>query len=531
MPLIPRLQPSETGPAAGVTLDRERRPTVDTRELMQATGNLGAVRQPEINGAVMAAPFDALGSIGKAVMETGGILGALAVKQREAESDMQVARAQEQMEAARAEFETWAMTDVNPGGWVAAWDERWNAAKAQILEDETLNDGARQRLGIIAEQYGGAARVDVAKSAAKRSFAMAGSSYDARITRAIAAKDYGQAVNLSREKTAKGYGWDHETAALEADITKMQQRDEETARMNETISIARSQGRDAARKYADDNGADAIEKEKLLSAADSVHRDVLALKTEELSNAIASGQLTVPAEIDTWEPDNPAITPEVRAQYKAHMTRMNDAVERERQRANAPENMSRLVSEIQDLDPEKATDADFVRLDLAVQALPEGYRRVPSRKLDAKLDRARSLDTPDGDVAELGDDILHSLFKSGSFGSYDNGTGKDSKGNPAIGTENGEVFKRDEAQYRAAITRKAEVGGKFSRWLKANPKATPEQVQKRIYEITGEPVAASLLDDLFGPAPGPPSLGPVDITGALPTGTAGPPENILLPPP
>lgn len=499
---------------------------VDTRALQASAGAV-----PQIDPRGFIAQAGAGAAIGQAVSSVGNSLAEIQAKQMEAINIRKESEAIRAMDEEDAKILAAIKNEPDETKWHDIANTRIAAFRERLLDKEAnpLSPVARAAIVDRLDVWQSRRRAGIITQSADHSRQRAADEVNAQIIRSMDKGDYETPRQLARKAVEAGYFGADQEAKLEVAIRDHADKAAREERMNNTLTVARTQGREAARKYADEHGADAIEKEKLLSAADSVHRDMLALKTEELSNAIASGQITVPAEIDNWEPDNPTITPEVRAQYKAHLIQQNNAIEKERQRANAPENMSRLVSEIQNLDPEKATDADFVRLDLAVQSLPEGYRRVPSQKLDIKLNRARSADNPDDDSVKLGDDILHSMLNAGKFGSFDNGTGKDSKGNPAIGIENGEVSKRDPKQYQEALTRKAKVGGQFHRWIKANPKATPDEIQKQIYKLTGEPVAAGLLDDLFGPPPQ--SIGPVDLTGELPRHSAGPPENILLPKP
>lgn len=478
MPLIPRLQPSETGPAAAPVLDRERRPTVDSREVAQAADNLASVRQPLVNGSAMAAPFDALGSIGRAVMETGGILGALAIKQREAESDMQVADAQSRMETSRAEFETWAMTDTNPGGWSAAWDERWNESTSAILADEKLNEGARRRIGLTIADYGGKMKVDVAKSAVKRTFKMLGDSYNARMMRAHAQKDYGREMELAREAQGKGLLWEDQVAGIEIEIEKAKKADAREARLNGVISAVKTSGYAATADSINDPkygaGADVDEEEKqaLLQAARRTANGMEADVADDAAN---------------WMAQNPTATAaEVRARYGANMSPAElekwagAASERQKTARMAylarPEvtdaNFARLMDEAKAFDT-SADDwsSEYARIHREVASLlPEGLRGDVTQIIETKRRSVGKLPPLDPVTVSTANDMIEGRFRSGGFGQF---MAPDGKGG----------YKENPKEKEKALAKKGAVLRGIREALK-DPAVTPAQLSGIIDELT-----------------------------------------------
>lgn len=142
MPIIPLLQ--EPGPlpdAPPAVLDRERRPEVDLRGVQRAVGQLAqASRREPLPANQLTAPYEALGAVGRAIAETGSIVGALAKKRYEAETRTQVIEGSAAMEAEIAGFRS--QLQQNP----KLSPNEWNPALAQHLAGMAQRLDARQDL-------------------------------------------------------------------------------------------------------------------------------------------------------------------------------------------------------------------------------------------------------------------------------------------------------------------------------------------------------------------------------------------------
>src|SRR4051812_12869627 len=103
MPLIPLIQKSTPlANAPAPVLDREKRPTVNNKGLQAAVGELGGVKAPLLPGDQLAAPYKALGAVGEAIKEAGSVAGAVAIRRAQAETYVQVTKADAQLDVARA---------------------------------------------------------------------------------------------------------------------------------------------------------------------------------------------------------------------------------------------------------------------------------------------------------------------------------------------------------------------------------------------------------------------------------------------
>src|SRR3954463_6374424 len=113
MPLIPQIRSNPLANVPAPVLDRAARPTLDSSQQIAAVGKLGSIKAPELPMS-LAAPSEALGSIGKGIQQAGGVLEVLGAKQRQAETDVQVAEADNSMLAERSDFETWKQEHPDP---------------------------------------------------------------------------------------------------------------------------------------------------------------------------------------------------------------------------------------------------------------------------------------------------------------------------------------------------------------------------------------------------------------------------------
>lgn len=264
---------------------------------------------------------------------------------------------------------------------------------------------------------------------------------------------------------------------------------------------------------------DAAVYDRLVNEAKSTDRAAVADDWNRFEEAVDSGSLTVPSEVDEWEKDNPRITPAMRREAAASLFRRNDAVQKEIARANAPENMARLVIEARSLNPETDGDEKFSAIQNRISELPEGYRQLPRDILTAKWRNREKLNEPPETARSLGLGIIKGMLDRGLMGAFDNGTGKNKDGLPVSnpGSSPDEVYVRDAKQFENAKVRAAAIGGKFVRWHNLNPQATPEEVQAKIYELLPEGTRGRWLEMRDQP------VANIDKT------TAGTGDNIDLP--
>lgn len=211
MPRIPIIASSNPLPnLPGPVLDRNQRPTVDNRGVMAAAGAVAAASRNPQAPMSLAEPYGALASIGRAVAETGSIVGALALKQRQAETDVQIADADNTMTAAQGDFEAWKMEHPDPMHWGAEWEKRLTAVGQRIDGNDSLHPAAREQIGLRLKRFAGVSYANVQRDAAKESFARARSSFVASLDRYTEAQDQQPFEQTLKTGEEHGYLYPHE---------------------------------------------------------------------------------------------------------------------------------------------------------------------------------------------------------------------------------------------------------------------------------------------------------------------------------
>jgi hypothetical protein len=194
-----------------MALDRERRPTIDSRGIASAVAGVAdaagqlarSSRMPDLPDD-LANGYRALGAVGSAIADAGGVLGALAIKRREAESIAQIAEAEAQVDMEEADFEKWKASNPDPSTWESEWTNRLGKIQG-IAANEKLNAGARERLGLMMTRYGGASMARVSKEAASTTFARASSAIEASVASAIDKGNFEEARQRAQGGVAGGY--------------------------------------------------------------------------------------------------------------------------------------------------------------------------------------------------------------------------------------------------------------------------------------------------------------------------------------
>ena len=70
---------------------------------------VAAGEKPLMRPDALSAPYEAMQSLGRGLADAGSVLGTYAVKKMEAESTVQVGRAEEKMRDTRSKFEDWKL--------------------------------------------------------------------------------------------------------------------------------------------------------------------------------------------------------------------------------------------------------------------------------------------------------------------------------------------------------------------------------------------------------------------------------------
>ena len=155
IPLLTKSAPIANAPAP--VLDRERRPTVDTRGIQAATARLTEAGKMSNLPMSLANADGAIGSIGQAIARTGSVWAAAAEKEQEITERRVITTAQMGMQNTRSEFAAWKEDPANaskPETWAAKAQEMVSATMAPYLERKELGDNARKDLALMGEAWG-----------------------------------------------------------------------------------------------------------------------------------------------------------------------------------------------------------------------------------------------------------------------------------------------------------------------------------------------------------------------------------------
>ena len=312
MPLIPRL--SQTGPLAAapnMPLDRERRPTVNNGALIQAAGNLGRASQMPLDNNDVTAPWRALGAVGNAVMQAGGVVGAVAAKRQEATDRRLVNQAQAAMDQAAIEFRTWQEANPNaPEKWTEEAKRRAEGLVKPFLGMKELSQAAKGDLQLMDQSWQTRFVGGAEASSTKAIFGLAKTSYVGRAQRAFESGDVEGGRMALTEATSGGYLHEFEREALEFEGTQRAnaKRKGEAETMADTF-IMRGQP-EQARKVLEDN-SDAFESAELENKVATVEER--AMKSKEYND------LMVIANDDPASAASLAVEKEKRGQIDATM--------------------------------------------------------------------------------------------------------------------------------------------------------------------------------------------------------------------
>lgn len=180
MPIIPIIrQSTPTGNAAAPVLDRERRPTLDTSEVQRGFSRLNeAGKMPLQDPNAMAAPYEALGSVGRAISQAGSVIGALAIKRQDATDRRLINTAQGAMDEASLEFKAWQAANPNaPESWSIEAKRRADETVKPFLEMKELSGSAKSDLKLMADSWQKRFTIGVETDATKQTFGLTKESY------------------------------------------------------------------------------------------------------------------------------------------------------------------------------------------------------------------------------------------------------------------------------------------------------------------------------------------------------------------
>lgn len=427
MPIVPLIrQSAPLANAAAPVLDRERRPTLDTSSVQRGLLELNDARKmPLQDPATAAAPYEALGSVGRALQQTGSLIGALAIKRKEAESDIQIAEADARMSQEQADFTNWKVNNPRPEAWEPEWKTRLGRVRSELTGNQKLNAGAREQINLRMTRWEGQTQAGVAVEAATKTFAVAQSTFLATADRAREAqnpKEFEEALNTA---AAKGYLFPHQIAnerqkykevglmkgneAAENQFkTAMMMGDEKMMEAALQVGKERAGWDEDFLKVKRLTGMDGIQRTKAVNQSRS--------EAEFLGSVMmrkAQGDVIVPAQIENWVKENKI--------DKQTGARLLVAVKSE-QGAMQGEFYDFLNDEVDAYDPK--TDPDGVKsYELQKKAAFLGVNSLQWSFFQARLENASKLNGPQRAqqaVLSAGKKAIGAAFKDvGQFRAWD----------------------------------------------------------------------------------------------------------------
>lgn len=523
MPIIPL--PTRSAPlpnAPNAVLDRERRPTVDNRGVMQAVGQLAnAQAAVKVDGRAMAAPYEALGAIGEAIARTGSVFEALAERRAVAEGHVQVADSDRDSDIVMAEHEAWRLKNsAQPATWEADIAARLGKLRTQLLDAKGLQPAAREQISLRFTRFDGQARARVMADAAREIFTQAKSGFLATAERATQTRDR-EKYDAARTMLAEhGYAYPHELEKLDQrflDVGEGKKKEEKQLILQRADLLLDTGDTEAALKQLDTLAERKLAEPETISTlkVDAQRRgeildwqrqvDTDPLKTQERlaglldakGKASAGTQLT-PEQIVRLQQQG-ATTINVRRRdlfsqavdliETGHMVSDEQAgqfgqgyfreidIERLGQKRREIEGPSaeervQLARDIAnyrgagDVEQEQLTD-----LNSRIRLMPEGFRQQFRDQLNEAI-------RPDTSVANAMTKLLSLRMEMGAFGNVSKKDGK-----PI-----------DAESYRAAHERAAELQYQFRAWAKENPKASLEQSRQWLIDNTQADARAAAVN-------------------------------------
>lgn len=390
MPIIPLLKkPGPLADAAAPVLDNQRRPTVDRRAEMGAAVNLGqSFRRPEVNPDALTADTRSLGAVGESIARTGSVLGAVALKRREAETDIQISEADNALSAAFGEHASWRASNPDPSGWEENLNQTMTKARAAIDANEKLHPEARRQISLRANKFINDSRINTAQDAAQQTFRLAASTFRGSVVRSFGEKNYEQGIATAKEAEAKGYLFPHEVAGYEADVVRYKEQDEREARQNENllkaqqftvaqnlaVSRAANQGEESALKDLDDgkfgSNLSPTDKERVRNSIQAVSRDRAAQAMDSISAGIVTGEINSEALIDAKA--SPHFGPKLQYEAKEFLKRFDASKQRLEKQENGIRNAVEMRQAVMDYDPAADKDrTEYFKLSTAIKSTVE----------------------------------------------------------------------------------------------------------------------------------------------------------------
>jgi hypothetical protein len=508
--LLPKPGPLPNAPAA--VLDNAKRPTVDRRAEQQALGNLGqSFEQKPLDAGALTQDTKALGAVGHAIAQAGDVMGAVAMKLRQAQTDKQVMDGEltaRDMLAAHDRFMD--ENQMHPEEWGGNLDKTTVAMKDALDANKKLHPEARRQLELKLSSYSANARIATGKAATKQTFNLTKSAYEAKSITMDSERNYEGGLANMEEAHKKGYVYDHELAAYKSRQKDMQRQDERqdeadkhrqdaqryTAASNLVVAQTRHKGKDAALKDIDEQPSfddlSPTDKQQLRRVADSVGRDMEANTIDQISRGIADGTLNSQQSIDALLTNH--ASPAVRAAAKEMINNLHrDQMREDKAGESGIKNSVALHELIQEYDPKQDKDRKkYFEIDMAIKARAgSGNENDLQKELMARLG-------VDSSKIKAGDPIKRNITESIRI-VYDPFTGAlPWKSKVRVKGKVEPVTVIDKDKQKAALDAMTKVEIYMNKWVEMNPVDAKDlnKVQAALDKAMPQGTKASALSNM-----------------------------------
>jgi hypothetical protein len=504
MPYIPYLKPQQQEAVPAMPLNRERAPTVDTRGVQQALGQLSeASQQPMTPVAPFLAPGQGLEAAGREISGAGDVMARLAMASAEAENDHDAAVAQNRLDSEWAAFQADVIQrNVDPREWPKLWEDKSGRAIQDVMRKENMSPIARKRIGIYVSKWSTQTKGRVVIDAVKETGQRAEAAGIAGVMQANAAGNPDLARERLKVLRERSYFDPMKGQQLEQSIAAGERQMAEDS----YISAVRQYGVEAAEKILDDpkfgsnlEGWTESDRERLRNYGQAVGRDQLSAAVDDVANFLAENPNASPADVETAAGGR--LAPAQLEKWKAEALDRNEAwVKAQRMK---PENINAAFARLDDAvdkfdmsDPNAREDYERIRR-AAVALLPPGQRGIITEELNRKWRASKDLpDPPDWKVQTVRNQIGN-LFEAGALGKF--------RSDPVFDPETGRtVTKEDVAEKNKAEALRGAMLGHMLTYLRENPNAADADVRAELDAVKNgrAPVIR------FTPAPAAPAEAP-----------------------
>lgn len=526
MPIIQLLRPEATAKPGAPVLDTQRRPTVNNGAVASAVGELAnAQRQP---GVPMELAKNGLGAVGDALAQAGSVIGALAIKRKQAESDIQIAEADAAMTVKMSDFDRIKAENPNPAKWEPEFRKGFVEFREGLLANEDLNDGAREAIKLRLVRFEGQALASVASQATTKTFGLAQSATQANLDRYTEAQDEAGFVQTLDHGAKSGYLFPHQVEAAKQQFQREGERKQLKAKAdaldaaeNDVITFAQGQGEAAAIDHIDSLPFEASKKETLKNIARRTSRTYDGQAQDFVLDGITSGDIKTGERIDEIAQGSAHLSPRVVESMKAHLAKkqvfemQNDPASV----AQAQAEISTMIREYDRKDDEDGMKALAIKQEIGLRLTDDSAGYMKQILWSKYNDKPAKFTVPQESKAVL-DDALNVLFDpvKGSIP----WKAVPLKWVDSAGKKH-ETFDDAEAKSRA-VDAEQQVRMKFTEWARLNPDDArdPAKIRAQVLKEIPDAKKASFLEGLQKKLPqrtsaiSPRGFEPVDIAPKLP---------------